>query len=211
MNPRSDVPSSGGQLAPLPTHTHELTQTEILELGVLAVEEPHEDAAEVAPMGIPATSPLPPTTIVAPQLATPVAEVPAPASQPAQPVMKRGVLQPLSTTSQQAVPSENATAPQPEPPVAGAPKTTPSKAPDVARPAQPTPLAVQQPETATQQPKPPLQLSSSEPMELSANSMNLKSISRLRTLGIAMNILVIILIIGILAGGWYVYTYVLAA
>lgn len=195
MNPQQ--PQSATSPTPAtPIPHHQPTRDELVELGMLAIEDANlaegssapviDDSAvsgAVAPAATPSRAPdiarpQPP----APQMPLTPGEVPA--ASPAT------VVQPTQTTP---LPPARPSTPQTVDPGPDAW----DKAAAAALPSPPSPLAAH--------PSGIPQVSPADIMEYSANSSQLKSISKLRKVSNLLYAVITLLAIGIVAGGWYIY------
>lgn len=218
--PVSSAAPAPAPVPPAPVHSHELTRDEVLELGLIAVEEPHEESAVPEAAGVPSVTPLPPAAVVTPQAVQPeVAEV---ADDP-----EEVPVAPPQVVSSQDAPSVPVT-PAPSPsvigdpvseqlvePVVTAPRETPDSAPPLTTELTPSPEGgddgkaseMSSPTTGATAPLAVPRGAVVDPaIGVSANTQSLKSISRLHAVGVVMTIIVILLVLTVAAGGWILYT-----
>jgi hypothetical protein len=179
-------PSSAAQPTPptratpaSPPQPHPLNHDELLELGILAVEEP--DAPQIKPVPV---APAPPE------------QAPAPAPEPLVPAEK--VTEPAVAKADlpSAVPVDGpATDPEAdELPLADDSQEAPEG------------VVVSTPEAPHPHPKPSKPVPAVTRMEMSANTHDLQKLGRLRTLNTSMNIVVIILLVIVAVAGWFFFS-----
>jgi hypothetical protein len=214
LQPSSPVPSQPA--VPPQGLSHAPTQAELLELGMLAIEDANR--AEAAASAVAPAAPLPPQPLSQP------APAPAPVATPTPPVSNGASSDVLAAAPSSVVAPTTANTPlapstsdvlaavkqAPQAVPAVAPGTTPAKARDVAAPVPPTAPVDPAPATETVTAPPPAApntLSSLSRMDLSANSMQMKGVARLRALNMLLYAVLVILIGGIIVGGWYLYEY----
>lgn len=216
MNPQSSPVPSQPATKPPQGLSHMPPQAELIELGMLAIEDANQ--AELAAQSVPQPAATPPPVVAAAPSAptpTPIGTAGIPASDvPA--AAPSSVVTPTATNVQ-LTPSTGdvlaAAQPAPQGVPAVAPSTTPAKARDVAAPLPPDapvdPTASAAPPATPSVPTAVGGLNTIDPsrMDLSANSMQMKGVARLRTLNMLLYLVLIVLIGGIIVGGWYLYEY----
>jgi hypothetical protein len=164
MEPMSEskIPQAGTVPVVL-GHSRPLNHDELLELGLLAVEEP----------GLPGAKPTP--------VVVPSPEPPAPA---------------LPTVPAEKVTTPEVAADEPASAARSTEDTPPTQSgPELPAAASATPLA----------PAPPVADQAITRMEMSANTHDLRSLSRLAALNTYMNLAIVLLIVAIVVGGVFVY------
>lgn len=193
LPPGDDGPDSGAALPQILAAPNQLNQ-EVKRLGQLAIE-----GAKSSPSAAMPAEPSAPSPSTAPSQAdalTVASAAPALASA--------GV----ASVSSDVAPAEP---PAPEPDNVAEiaiPRATPAKAADIPAPKylnSPMQGVVTTGASDSSQAAPAMKLSATGRMEMSANSMSMRQVSRLRTLGIVMDILAVLLVVGVALGGWFIY------
>lgn len=161
-------------------HHHDPSREELLELGMLAIEDANLSEARVS---APQTQPVP----------LPVHQAPAPV--PDAPRTPEPVPPPPTTVISPEAPPEH---------TAGHPAEArqPAPLPPIVPPAHPASAAPQTPAAGT----PPQPIDPSEVMEYSANTTQLKSVARLRAVTVVLYMAIIGLAAVIILAGWFLYT-----
>lgn len=179
--------------------------------------EPSQEAQEVQEVIVPLNQP-----IIAPAPPPPPPEPVAPSPQPVpdaaptphdSPEFQPGPT-PESVVAPSAAPVLQPVAVPPTAMTAMAPSAMPSRAADVAVPAAPQQLelpAVREDQQGVLQVSSPQDmLSNNDRMDMSANSMQLRNVSRLHALSILLYLLIIALAVGVIVGGFYLRKYLVS-
>lgn len=215
MNPQQP------QSAPSPTPAtpgphHDPSRDELIELGMLAIEDANLaeakangiSAADANPLGSPepVATPVAPGRAPQPEPAAAPPAQPVPAEQPAVPVTvaPEAPAPPMAEGDVLAASPATVVSPTTMPPATPAPQAPALSQQDAWDKAAAAALPVPAPAAPAKQPGIP-SVSPVDIMEYSANSSQLKSISRLRRVSVLLYVVIVGLAIAILSGGWYIY------